>query len=694
MIDNNDMPMLDGIDLDLDLGDDDLILTLDTPDHYENLVGKIEQSKEKRIAQDVINWLREDEAAQKKWIDQEKAALKALGLGDEALKPDYEGASTAIHPLFVEAVEQFHNRSLVELRPANGDYVKTEIVGEEDELVRAQSLRVKEFMNFLYTKDMVGEFNEQDRLLFRLPISGSCFKKVGYCKRTKKFYSTFIPPEDVIVPWNATSLKTAHRFIHRYRDSHAVFMRNVASGFYVGDSVIDPQHEEVGEIREVILQTDGKTQNSTAEVAQHTILACYCTLDIEDGYDYPMEYIVWVEQESQEVIRIQRNWKPNDDTHCRFVDIIHYPFVQGLGFYGHSLYQLLRGSIDATTDLLQGLIDTANDQINDVVLMSRFAKLPLTEKGEIKKGSKTKIKGRMYVECDGDPDSVRNGFVQPPKQTISPVPMQTMQYIDTRAKEMAGVSGVLTGDASLANAPVGTVLALIEQGSVQFSAIYQRLHNAQTQEFRLMAEIVAENIPETGYPYAIKGKNNVIMASDFDNRIDIYPVSSPDAVSKSQRIIQANALAELTTTKFPNQIQPRWVLQQTLDAMRITVPEEAWIEDKANPLEEAEVEKVKAETEKLRAEKANTNADTQFSLIQTANMAVQNAAVLPVGDELGKSAGYVDENEYPLANEATAQGIPAQPMPIQQNTHPQFPANPIDPMSDSAGINTVQNEPI
>lgn len=668
------------------INEDDLILSLDeikSYDHYENLVDTLESSKLNRIAQDVINWLREDEASQKKWIEKEKEALKALGLGDEAQKPSFEGASTAIHPLFVEAVEQFHNRALVELRPANGDYVKTEIVGFEDDLVRDQSVRVKDFMNFLYTKDMVNEFSEQDKLLFRLPISGSCFKKVGYCKRTKKFYSIFIPPEDVIVPWNSTSLATAHRFICRYRDSKAVFMRNQASGFYSGERVVDPQQEEVGEIRDITLQTDGKTQNSTADVAQHTILACYCSLDIEKGYDYPMEYIVWVEQESQEVIRIQRNWKPDDETQSRFVDIVHYPFVQGLGFYGNSLYQLLRGSIDGSTELLRNIIDTANDNLNDVVLLSKFAKLPITDKGEIRKGKYAKLKGRTYVECEGSPEDLATGFVKPPQLTQSPVPMNTLQYLDSKAKDAAGIGGVLSGDSSLANAPVGTVLALIEQGSTQFSAIFQRLHNAQTQEFRLMAEIVADNIPVTGYPYSVKGGQNVIMASDFDGRIDIYPNSSPDSVSKSQRIIQANVIAELTQ-KFPGVISSRWVLQNVLDAMRVTVPDDAWEQPKADPVQEAQAAKLKAEAEKITAEKANVNMDTLFSSVQTAGLVVNQAGVVPVADELGKSAGYVDENGFPITQ--AQNGVVNHEMMPPQNTHPQFPANPENP---GQGINTL-----
>jgi len=701
--------------------------------HYSNLLNDESIDYDfNKAAQNIVSWKREDETSRAEWLKQEKEALKALGITKESKEPRYEGATTATHPMFIEAVEQFHNRALIEMRPPNGRIVKTDVVGIEDEMLNQQAERVADFMNYIYVNDMPDEFNEMDKLLFRLPISGSCFKESYYCERTKKYCSVFVEPENLIVPWNATDLETTDRFIRRYYESHATFKRNIASGFYADDETISKSSiEEVGEIRRTALEMEGASANSTADVNQHQILRCYCSLEIEDGYDYPMEYMIWVEFETQKVIRVQRNWKPEDDQQARIVRITHYRYAQGLGFYGLGIYHLLNGSINASTDMLRTIIDASTEASFGGGYVTREAKIPLV-KGQVTRGKGgIRPPPRTMTEVDCSPDELSKAFFMPPSKEPSATLFQSLQYVDNRAREMIGSSGVLTGDAGMASMPVGTVLALIEQSSIQFSAIYQRLHNAQTKEFRIVADIISENIPDEGYPYSTKGNDSVIMASDFDERIDVMPVSTPDAASKSHRIMQANALVELSG-KFEGLIDPKWVLEQALSAMRIDVPKEAWTQPQQaepDPMQQAELAKLQADTEAVQvsttvkqkelakveaetantiAEKANTNADTQFSLVQTAAQAVNNASIMPLAAQLGDIAGYVDESVYNLDNAGVDIGQqPIDPMQVEENTHPQFPPNPQmtnddpmnaemmqepAPMSPEAGINTAENE--
>ena len=296
----------------------------------------------------------------------------------------------------------------------------------------------------------------------------------------------------------------------------------------------------------------------------------------------------------------------------------------------------------------------------------------------------------------------------PPSKEPSAMLLNAMQYIDSGVNEFSGASGIMSGDAKMANMPVGTVLALIEQGSTQFSAIFQRLHSAQTEEFRILSEVILENMPEDGYPYRTKDGDSFIMASDFDNRIDVIPVSNPEAASKSHRIMKANALTELSS-KFEGLLDPKWVATQAFEAMSYDIPAEAWAQPPqpdpmAQAMQQAELEKMQVETagksidnenkqieaKQVQAETANTNMDTLFSSVQTGVQVLTNADVIPVAGELNKSAGFVDENEGEITMIPNMQGIVTPD--IDQNTHPQFPPNPEDPLSPEIGINTMYNE--
>lgn len=674
-------------------------------DHFDNLLS-IPEIKDKAagLASDVIRWLDNDEKGDRaKWIEQEKEALAALGLSDESKSERFEGASTAIHPFFIEAVEQIHNRLLTELRPANGNIVKVDIVSEQNPETIAQANRVEKYFNYLYGKEMPDEFGEMDALLFRLVISGSCFKEVMYCQRTNKMRALFIKPEDLIVPWSARDLKTSPRIIHRRYESHSEFQRNVASGYYAASDTTEAGMETISDIRKIELESEGRKQSNFYETNEHVILKCYCTLDIEDGYDYPMEYIVWIEKHSSQCLRIQRNWRPDDELQERIVNISHYQLLKGLGFYGLGIYHILGSSIKTLNELLRDLIDGGKYASFSGGFRTQDAKLELVKgRGNLGKDGKIPPPG-TWREVQSSPEDLKNAFFPMPTKEPSAVLSNMMTYIDSRAKDAAGAGWAMHGDDKLGNMPVGTILALIEQSNTQYSAIFQRVHNAQTIEFNMMARLISDHIPPEGYPY--NAGSGVIMASDFDDRIDILPVSSPDVISKSHRIMQANAIVELATKEpFAGLIDPKWLLEQGFNAMRVEVPQDAWVQPQQSEQEQLALEQMRIENEnkavdteskkmdmkEKQAKLANTNMDTMFSSVQAAAAAVVNKEILPIAGQLNQSAGLVDENGGTIADYPV--GLDATPVMAPANTHPQFPPNPQQPANPDVGINTLASE--
>jgi hypothetical protein len=655
---------------------DTLDLSMPT-EHYDNLLEseEVDSSKFARIGQDVINWLTNDEADRKDWINAEKNAIKALGISKDTQEPAFVGATTAIHPLFIESVEQFHNRALLELRPPNGNLVKTEIVGDEDEQVQAQAERVAGCMNYLYTKKIPDEFNQTDKLLFRLPLSGSCFRSIYFCERTRTFNNPFIEPSNFIVPWNAKSLQTASHYIIRCYESPSEFKRNLASNFYVTEkSKGDPSQELLNDVEKTIKKIEGSAQSSATSDNNHQILKCSCDLEIEEGYAYPVPYLVWVEFETQEVIRIQRNWKPDDEQQARIVREVHYKCGPGLGFYGYGLYHLYNGIINGCTDMLQSIINASILDTQKSGYRTRDARIPMIDgRPNLDKSGKMPPPG-TFQEVNSSADDLAKAFFVIPTSPPSAAAQKALEYMDQRGQSAVGSNGVMSGDETMHNTPVGTILALIEQGTVSFSAAFQRLHNAQTEEFKIMSEVIAENIPDEGYPYALKGNSSMVMASDFDDRVDVIPVSSPDAASKSHRIMQANAMTEMAL-KFPGLLDPRWVLEQALDAMRINVPEDKWVEQKPDPLTDAKVaelmakvEVLKGQIDKAAADTANQNMKTVSDGVDAGLKVMAAAGAVPVVDELMKSVGFVDHNGAPITN--VPQGL-VDPMQQGQQEMPQ-----------------------
>ena len=667
--------------------------------HYDNLVPALDKTTLNMLAMNVVNWVLWDEQTRKDWSLRESDGIRLLGVSDKKLtKPLFEGASSVVHPLLAESVVQFNSRALEEIWPPEGP-VKAVVLGDKTEERNAQAERVESYMNYQYTEDMPGAFEEEDALLFRLPLSGSCFKKVYYDPLLDKLCSRLIEPSDFIVPFSATDLQTASRFTHRFREMHNTVLKKLASGYYHTDKNLTIPNNETWDypkIKTEIDHTEGR-QRVGLDDSRHTMLEMYVDLDLKGFEDMDatgkltgvaLPYIVTVNRDNHETLRIQRNWSPDDDKKEKTVNCVHYKFMPGLGFYGYGLFHLIGGLGIAATGALNALLDSAAFANLQGGYKTRDSRIP---------GGDTPLKPGEWREINSSAEELSKAFFPIPYKQPSPVLFQLLSYLDNIGSKFVS-SDIMTGDAN-PNAPVGTTLALIEQGAKTFSAIFRRLHVAHRNEFRILARLNALYIPEDGYPYFTAQGDRQIYASDFDKRVDIIPVSDPSIVSGAQRIVQAQAVLDLAT-KYPDKINQEAAIRTMLQAIRVPNYEELMKinesitqqQQKMGELDiaikQAELDKLKSQQKLIDAQRTESSMKGIFAAQQAAQVVLTAADPLQlsqVADELYISAGGTDANGLPLGSPeqianamngtASTQQAQAQPT-IPKNTSPMFPANP------------------
>jgi len=667
---------------------------VESNEHYANLVDIIDKTELSALAQNVCNWVRFDEETRSDWSKRESEGIRLLGVSDKVSGgATFDGASTVVHPLLAKAVTEFQSRAISEMWPSEGP-VKSIVLGEKTPERLAQAQRVEDYMNFQYTEDMPGAFEEEDNLLFRLPLSGSCFKKIYYDPLVRKLCSRLIEPSDFIVPFSATDLASAPRYTHRYREPFNTVKKKIAQGYYAKPKKLTKATNELFDypaVKTEIDSTEGK-QSIGIDDNNNTILEMYVDLDIKGMEDVDADgiptgvalpYIVWIDRDDQEVLRIQRNWLPEDDVKNAKVNVTHYRFMPGLGFYGYGLLHLIGGLANSATGSLRALLDSA--------AFDNMQGGYRTRDSRIKGGDKPLSPGE-WREVDSSSEELSKAFYRIPYTEPSAVLFNLLGYLDNAAKTFAG-GDIMSGDSN-PNAPVGTTLALIEQGGKTFSAIHKRLHVAHRNEFKILARLNFEYLPEGGYPYYTQAGDQNIFPADFDARIDVVPVSDPSIISNSQRVMQAQAALELAE-KHPDKVDINAALKVMLQVLRIPNYEDLLKpneEMQANQqkmvelemaLKEAEIAKLSAQSEELKAKKAESYLRGMFSAIQAAQLVATNPAITTIADSIFYSAGGTDQNEAPLIQ------APQQPMqePMQeipQNTSPGFPANPVQPVPGPA----------
>ena len=525
-----------------EIGDDEVLIGEEElqPESNEtnfdaNLADDMSDTQLSRKASELIKYYEDDREARSEWEERYKKGLKTLdpdgGMEESEDERATRGLSTVVHPMIAEAATQFNARAIAELYPSGGP-VKTVIIGEPSEELEEQGRRVREFMNYQITQEMPEYFPDLDQMLFHLPLVGQTFKKVWWDSNLERQCSQFVKAEDFVVAPESKDLQTSIRYTHVIRMPKNDYNRYVQSGYYLQTTDIgsdaDPSGDTIGEIEGISQYADSSEDNVITLLEMHL----YDSFEDEDA-EVDIPYVVTIDYDNQKIVSIRRNWHEEDERKVKREWFVSYKFLPGLGFYGFGLYHLIGGLGKAATGSLRALLDSAAfaNMQGGFKLRGRVA------------GGEVQVNPGEFVDLDATVDDVNKAIMPLPFKEPSGSLFNLLGFIVQAGQRFASTADLNIGDVN-PNAPVGSTVALIEQGSKAFSAIHKRLHYSQGQEFKLIANLNSENLPEE-FTFALAGGDSTIYAADFSDRIDIVPVSDPNIFSTAQRIAQAQAVLQM-----------------------------------------------------------------------------------------------------------------------------------------------------
>ena len=495
----------------------------------DNLVDQLDDDTLDEIASELIDAFEADVRSRKDYEDTIKKGMELLGLKIEDTTKPFPGACSAHHPMMIEGAVQFQSQAIKELFPSGGP-VKAQIVGERTEDSVRQSNRIKEFMNYQLTETMEEYFDDFDQMLFYLPIVGSCFKKIYYDESLKRPVSKFIPITDFVISYNTTDLRTSGRYTHIIRMTQNELRKKIANGFYAEmDTDMNPEEDDSNDITQKIQDIEGITPSKNYQKdGRFTILEMHVDLDVP-GYekDFACPYIVSICKETQQVLSIRENFQDDDPDFKRIQHFVHYKFLPGFGFYGLGYVHLLGNLQKSVTTILRSLVDAG-----------QFSNLPggFKARGMRVEGEQPVGFGE-FRDIEGYGEDIRKSIVPLPFKEPSQTLFALLGSMTQEGRRLAAITDLQVGDMN-SNAPVGTTIALLEQGIKVMSSIHKRLHKAQREEFKVIARINQDFMPDY-YPYRIAGDNRFIFKKDFDSNVDILPVSDPNIFSTAQRVLLA-----------------------------------------------------------------------------------------------------------------------------------------------------------
>jgi len=492
------------------------------------------------ISSELISYYEDDKSGRQEWEDAYTEGLELLGIRYEQREEPFRGSSGVTHPLIAEAVTQFQAQAYKELLPSSGP-VRTQVVGAATPEVEAQSRRVQEFMNYQITNVMDEYDPEMDRLLFYLPLAGSAFKKVYFDDILDRAVSRFVPADDLYVPYNATDLNSASRITHLIRMNTNDVRKFQAAGFY-RDIELSP-YDDGDEVREKERSLMG-VEKTGADDQDCTILEVHTDLDLP-GFEHvspidgeqtgiKLPYIVTIDEGSSKVLSVRRNWREGDEYYRKVQYFSHYKFLPGLGFYGFGLLHMIGGLGRSATSIMRQLIDAGT-----------LANLPagFKARGIRIRDADEPLSPGEFRDIDVPGGALRDSILPLPYKEPSQTLMALLGFVVDAGRRFAAISDMQVGDGNQ-QAAVGTTVALLERGSKVMSAIHKRLHYAQKQEFRMLSRVFAESLPPM-YPYNVYGGEATIKQTDFDDRVDVIPVSDPNIFSMSQRLALAQTQLQL-----------------------------------------------------------------------------------------------------------------------------------------------------
>ena len=511
--------------------------------HYGNLADHLPDDILGRLSSELFQNYQDYKNSRKEWEKSYKQGLDLLGFKYENRTEPFAGASGATHPVLAEAVTQFQALAYKELLPADGP-VRTQILGLPTQEKTQQANRVKDFMNYQLMDQMKEYEPEFDQMLFYLPLAGSSFKKVYYDEVLQRAVSKFVPADDLIVPYTATSLDDAEAIIHRIKISENELRKQQVAGFYRDIDLKSGQLNE-DEVQQKENELEGRTKGREEDV--FNLLECHVNLDLEGFEDINPEdgeptgiklpYIVTIEENSREVLSIKRNYELGDPKRAKVQYFVHFKFLPGLGFYGFGLIHMIGGLSRTATSALRQLLDAGT-----------LSNLPagFKQRGIRIRDDAQAIQPGEFRDVDAPGGNIRDSFMMLPFKEPSQTLLQLMGVVVSAGQRFASIADLQVGDGNQ-QAAVGTTVALLERGSRTMSAIHKRIYAALKNEFKMLARVFKLYLPAE-YPYDVVGGQRMIKQADFDDRVDILPVADPNIFSQTQRISLAQTELQLATS--------------------------------------------------------------------------------------------------------------------------------------------------
>ena len=546
-----------GVTVDFGSPDEDLA---PPEEHAANLAEIMDEGDLRMLAEDLISSFEDDVDTRADWEKAYLQGLDLLGLKIEERTIPWPGACGVYHPVLTEAVIRFQAQTIMEVFPASGP-VRTKIVGKANDELLKQANRVQEEMNYIVTEKMRDYRSETEQLLFRLPLAGSAFRKVYYDTMTERPAAVFVPAEDFVVAYGTTDLAACPRYTHVTRMYPNELRKLQVSGFY-RDIEIPAPSPDYSTLQKKYDKVKGETP-SFSDDTRHTILEMCVDLDLPgfenvDGIELP--YVVTIEKSSRQILAIRRNWREGDKNFEKRQYFVHYQYLPGLGFYGTGLIHLIGGIAKSATSILRQLVDAGT-----------LSNLPggLKARGLRIKGDDNPIMPGEFRDVDVASGSIRDSITFLPYKEPSSVLYQLLGNFVDEGRRIGSIAEMDVGDAN-PEAPVGTTLALLERSMKVMSAVQARVHDSLSREFQLIADVVKEYMgPDYEYVVSENPQQQYSRAEDFDDRVDIIPVSDPNAATMAQKVMQYQAAMQLAQNAPPNMYNMEILHRQMLHALNV-----------------------------------------------------------------------------------------------------------------------------
>ena len=525
-----------GVVIDLD---PQKMMGLDEGDFYRNLAEELSDQELASLSSELLSEFESNKASRSEWEDAYSKGLELLGYTYEERTMPFRGATGVTHPLLAEAATQFQAQAFNELLPPSGP-VRTQIVGEKTRENESQAFRVKEFMNYYITNVMEEYTPEFDQMLFYLPLAGSTFKKVYYDEAMDRAVSKFVPAEDIVVPYGASDLDSCENITQVVKMTLNDLRIRQVMGFYRDIPVIPSQGND-SEVVDEMSKLEGMEPGNLDYDC--TLLECHVNLDLEGFEDMgedgeptgiKIPYIVTISEDNGQVLSVRRNFREEDERKKKIPYFVHYKFLPGFGFYGLGLIHTIGGLSRTATAALRQLIDAGT-----------LSNLPagFKARGLRVRDDEEPLQPGEFRDVDAPGGAIRDSLMPLPFKGPDTTLFQLLGFVVDAGRRFATITDMKVGDGNQ-QAAVGTTVALLEQGSRVMSAVHKRLHYGMRQEFKALARVMSEYLPQE-YPYAVAGGDRSIMREDFDDRVDVVPVSNPNSFSQAQRISLAQSQLQM-----------------------------------------------------------------------------------------------------------------------------------------------------